>query len=94
MSGMLARIHIDNFRSFVNFEYEPGKKQLLLGPNGSGKSSLLDVIRFIKWFVDGDQNPFTQSTRTRWQDKPLQVFEIDALLDRQKYEYRVEIRFD
>src|SRR5437764_14607833 len=90
---MLTRIYIDNFRSFVNFEYSPKKKQLLLGPNGSGKSSLLDVIRYLKQFVEGDENPFTQSTRTRWQDRPLQVVEIEALLDRKKYKYRVEIRF-
>ncbi len=91
---MLTRIYIDNFRSFVNFEYRPERKQLLLGPNGSGKSSLLDAIRYLKRFMEGDENPFTQSTRTRWQDKPLQVVEIEAILDRQKYEYRVEIRFE
>ena len=37
---MLTRIYIDNFRCFVNFEYRPERKQLLLGANGSGKSSL------------------------------------------------------
>jgi len=90
---MLTRIYIDNFRSFVNFEYRPERKQLLLGPNGSGKTSLLDAVRYLKQFLSGNENPFTQSTRTRWQDKPLQVLEIEALLDHQKYEYRVEIRF-
>jgi predicted ATPase len=90
---MLTRIYIDNFRSFVNFEYRPDKKQLLLGANGSGKSSLLDAIRYLKQFVQGEDNLFTQSTRTRWQDKPLQVVEVEALLDQKKYEYRVEIRF-
>jgi AAA15 family ATPase/GTPase len=76
---MLTRVYIDNFRSFVNFEYRPEKKQLLLGANGSGKSSLLDAIRYLKQFVQGNENPFTQSTRTRWQDRPLQVVEIEAL---------------
>ncbi|MFZ3266637.1 MAG: AAA family ATPase [Terriglobales bacterium] len=90
---MLTRIYIDNFRSFVNFEYKPERKQLLLGPNGSGKSSLLDAIRFVKRFINGDENPFTQSTRTRWQDKPLQVVEIEARLFGTTYEYRVEIGF-
>jgi predicted ATPase len=90
---MLTRIYIDNFRSFVNFEYKPERKQLLLGPNGSGKSSLLDAIRYVKQLIDGAENPFTQSTRTRWQDKPLQIVEIEALLDGKTYEYRVEIGF-
>jgi predicted ATPase len=91
---MLTRIYIDNLRGFVNFEYQPERKQLLLGANGSGKSSLLEAIRYIKSFVTGEENPFTASTRTRWQDKPLQVVEIEALLDRQEYEYRLEIRFE
>jgi predicted ATPase len=90
---MLTRIYIDNFRCFVNFEYRPERKQLLLGANGSGKSSLLTAIHYLKQFVKGDENPFTQSTRTRWQDRPLQAFEIEAILDQQEYEYRVEIRF-
>lgn len=90
---MLTRIYIDNFRSFVNFEYRPQTKQLLLGPNGSGKSSLLEVIRYLKMFVRGDSNKFTQSTRTRWQDRPLQVIEIEANLDGKPFKYRVEIGF-
>src|SRR5437899_111265 len=90
---MLTRIYIDNFRCFVNFEYRPEKKQLLLGANGSGKSSLLSAIRDLKQFVKGDENPFTQSTRTRWQDLPLQVLEVEAILDGKNYIYRVEIRF-
>jgi predicted ATPase len=91
---MLTRIYIDNFRCFVNFEYRPERKQLLLGANGSGKSSLLDVVVYLKQFLRGEEHEFTQSTRTRWQDRPVQVFEIEALLDKQKYEYRVEIRLD
>jgi predicted ATPase len=90
---MLTRLFVDNFQCFAAFEYKPERKHLLLGPNDSGKSSLLNVIRDLKQFVKSDKNPFTQSTRTRWQDLPLQIFEVDALLDGQKYEYRVEIRF-
>jgi predicted ATPase len=86
-------MYIDNFRSFVNFEYRPETKQLLLGPNGSGKSSLLETIRYLKVFVKGELNKFTQSTRTRWQDRPLQVIELEANLEGKPFEYRVEIRF-
>jgi predicted ATPase len=92
---MLKRIYIDNFRCFVNFEFKPERKQLLLGANGSGKSSLLEAVRLLKEFIKGRDIPFTQSSRTRWQDRPLQVFEIEALLDGGKlpYGYRVEIRY-
>jgi predicted ATPase len=91
--AMLKRLYIDNFRCFVNFEYKPERKQLLLGSNGSGKSSLLDAILFVKWLIEGGESRFTQSTRTRWQDRPLQVFEIEALLDEKIFEYRLEIRY-
>jgi predicted ATPase len=90
---MLTRLYIDNFRSFLNFEYRPETKQLLLGPNGSGKSSLLEAIRYLKQFVKGDSNKFTQSTRTRWQDRPLQVIEVEANLDGKVFVYRIEIGF-
>jgi len=44
---MLTRLYIDNFRCFVNFEYRPARKQLILGGNGSGKLSLLDALVFF-----------------------------------------------
>jgi len=90
---MLSRLYIDNFRCFVNFEYKPAMKQLLLGENGSGKSALLMAVSQLKEFIKGRENPFTQSSRTRWHDLPLQVFELEARLDGQSYEYRVEVRF-
>lgn len=92
-SAMLKRLYIDNFRCFVNFEYKPERKQLLLGANGSGKSSLLEAVRLLKEFVKGRDIPFTQSSRTRWQDRPLQVFEIEALIDGKLFVYRAEIRY-
>lgn len=90
---MLKRLYIDNFRCFVNFEYKPERKQLLLGANGSGKSSLLDAILFVKWFIEGGENRFTQRTRTRTQDRPQQVFEIEAVLGEETFVYRLEIRY-
>ncbi len=90
---MLTRIYIDNFRSFQNFEYFPERKQLLLGANGSGKTSVLEVLRCLKSFVKGDSNRFTQSTRTRWLDSSIQVFELEATLSSKKFEYRVELGY-
>jgi len=92
---MLKRLYIDNFRCFVNFEYRPERKQLLLGANGSGKSSLLEAIRLLKEFIKGRDIPFTQSSRTRWHTPPLplQVFEIEAQISEKLFAYRAEIRY-
>jgi predicted ATPase len=93
---MLKRIYIDNFRCFVNFEYKPERRQLLLGANGSGKSSLLEAVRAVQGFVceDGWDNfsrNIFQDSRTRWLNLPRQVFEIEAELEGQQYVYRLEI---
>ncbi|MGH9607721.1 MAG: AAA family ATPase [Terracidiphilus sp.] len=90
---MLKRLYIDNFRCFVNFEYKPERTQLLLGANGSGKSSLLEVVRLLKEFLKGRDIPFSQSSRTRWQDRPFQVFEIETEIGGKVYDYRVEIHY-
>lgn len=94
---MLKRLYIDNFRCFVNFEYKPERKQLLLGANGSGKSSLLDAIRALQGFVSKDGiDPFAQSAfksgKTRWLNQPRQIFEIEAEIEGRQYVYRLEIQ--
>jgi len=92
--AMLTRLYIDNFRCFHNFEYRPESKQLLLGANGSGKSSLFEALRLLKEFIKGRDIPFSQTSRTRWRDLPLQVFEVEALVhDKLLFSYRVEIRY-
>jgi predicted ATPase len=93
-SAMLKRLYIDNFRCFVNFEYKPERKQLLLGTNGSGKSSLLEAVRAIKEFVletsTGSKTIFDSTTRTRWQNVPTQVFEIAGEDKGRSFSYRIE----
>jgi predicted ATPase len=91
---MLTRLYIDNFRCFVNFEYKPTPRQLILGRNGSGKSSLLDALLFVRQFaINGDKaedyNIIHQ--RTRWMTKKEQTCEIEATLDGGQYVYRLLI---
>jgi AAA domain, putative AbiEii toxin, Type IV TA system len=91
---MLTRLYLDNFRCFVNFEYRPGRKQLILGRNGSGKSSLLDALLLLRQFaVRGDifDDFSILNQRTRWLSKSQQTCELEADLDRTKYVYRVVI---
>jgi predicted ATPase len=91
---MLTRIYIDNFRCFVNFEYRPAPKQLILGPNGSGKSSLLDALLFLRrvMFLGQDlERREILNQKTLWMDRNLQTWEIEASLDNASYLYHLEI---
>jgi predicted ATPase len=93
---MLTRLHIDNFRCFVNFEYRPGRKQLIVGRNGTGKSSFMDALLFLRSFVQSgaDAAGPTFSFRnqpTQWLDQSRQVFELEALLDGESFFYRLDI---
>lgn len=91
---MLTRLYINNFRCFVNFEFRPARRQLILGRNGSGKSSLLDALLFVRQFaVNGDKaEDFNLlSQRTRWMDQPQQTCEIEASLGDGTYLYRLVV---
>jgi predicted ATPase len=91
---MLTRIYIDNFRCFVNFEYRPAQRQLILGPNGSGKSTLLDALLFLRRVVvlghDVESRKIL-SERTLWMDQSNQTFELEIALEGASYIYRLVI---
>lgn len=93
---MLTRLYVDNFRCFVNFEYRPGKKQLVLGENGSGKTSLMEAMLLIRQFVVlGDQadSQFPAWSKTRWLSQARQTFELEADLGDGPYIYRLVVEW-
>jgi len=56
---MITKLHIENFKSLVDFDlppngYELDKFTCLIGLNGSGKSTLLQAFDFISRLVTGD----------------------------------------
>ena len=91
---VIKRFYIDNYRCFTNFEFVPGRLNLLLGANGSGKSSLLDVVAALGDIVvrgasvggDGSDR-LSSSSLTRWDQRTAQRFELDAELDAANYRY-------
>ena len=91
---MITRIYIDNFRCFVNFEYKPSRKQLILGANGAGKSSLLDALLFLRRIVKLGHS-FEQrkilGEKTLWLAQSNQTFELEALVDGAVHVYRLVI---
>jgi predicted ATPase len=94
---MLTRVYIDNFRCFVNFEWKPGRKQLILGPNGSGKSTLMEALLRLRQFIAGRQRVdelYRLQQRTRWLSQPQQTCEIEANLNGVDFVYRLTIKPD
>ena len=91
---MLSRVYIDNFKSLVNFDYEPGRIQLILGANGSGKSTLFEAVsRMRRFLVRGVEvgTIFNGSSLTRWDTRNTQVFETTVDGNGGQYLYRVEV---
>lgn len=92
---MLTSVYIDNFACFVNFEFQPARKQLLYGANGSGKTKLYQAIQFVQRLaLSGDKAEavFPAFTQTRWQEGMSgQTFEIGAKLGEFAYRYRLVV---
>ncbi len=83
---MIKRLYIDNYKSLVNFELPLQELTLLVGLNGAGKTSILNVMYALRQLLSGvakitDTDIFPAQTLTRWQSRPLQVFELDAELN-------------
>ena len=90
---MLTRVYVDNFRCFVNFEYKPGRRDLILGANGSGKTSLVDVLLLLRNFAaDGAfAGPWILFQRTRWMEQARQTAELEFSLPEGRYRYRLVV---
>ena len=93
---MLKRLYVDNYKCLVNFEYKPGKLQLILGGNGTGKSSVFEVLALLRSFLlDGTTTKqlFHARTLTRWHNRTKQTFEIDIDGNGGVYHYNLIIEF-
>jgi len=96
---MFKRLYVDNFKCLVNFELPLEELTLLLGPNGVGKTSVLDVMFALRQLLKGlakvtDPGIFPPETLTRWQSRDLQVFELEAGLDDDMFQYRLEVKHE
>ncbi|HEV7504306.1 MAG TPA: AAA family ATPase [Thermoanaerobaculia bacterium] len=91
---MLKRIFADNFRALVNFELRPGHLSLLLGGNGSGKTSVFDVLgKLHDLIVLGlPASELFSFTRTRWETRDVQRFEVDLQSNGETYRYALEVQ--
>lgn len=91
---MLTRIHADNFRALVNFEFRPDRLSLLLGENGSGKTSVLEVLGCLRdlMVLGRSTSELFANTRTKWETRTVQRFELDFDENGDIYRYTLEIQ--
>jgi hypothetical protein len=93
-AGVLTRIFADNFRALVSFELRPGRLSLLLGDNGSGKSSVLEVIGSLRDLIvlGRSTTELFAHTRTKWEARDIQRFELDIDGAGGAYRYALEVQ--
>jgi predicted ATPase len=93
---MLKRIYVDNYKCLVNFDLKFDAINLFLGPNGSGKSTVFEVLQKLRAIVNGDSRiseEFKPDSRTRWQNSPLQSFEVEISKDNRTYRYELAVEY-
>jgi predicted ATPase len=91
---MLGWLYIDNYKCFQNFELRLGSEHLFMGANGTGKTTLFEVIWLLRRFVLGGSKSFDLwpgTSRTRWDKRSRQTFELGLELVKKRFTYRLEI---
>jgi energy-coupling factor transporter ATP-binding protein EcfA2 len=91
---MIQRIYVDNYKCLINFDWAPGRLQLLLGRNGSGKTAVFEVLNSLREFALGRSSCaelFPERTRARWLTQSRQTFELELGGHGGVYRYRLQI---
>jgi predicted ATPase len=81
----IRQLHIDNFKSLIDFDLDLAKFTCLIGLNGVGKSTVLQCIDFLAQQVRGDIEEWL-GERT-WQPKDLK----SRLMVKNNIDFRLEI---
>lgn len=91
---MLTRLYLDNYKCFQNFELKLGPEHLFMGANGTGKTTIFEALWSLRSFVLGERNStqlFPESSRTRWDKRSRQTFELDLRAAEKRYVYRLAV---
>lgn len=76
---MITRFYVDNYKSLVDFTYEPKPMELIVGANGSGKTTVFEALEKIKQFAfSGDEidEVFDYDQETRWKRSGKRFHEV------------------
>lgn len=91
---MITRLFADNFRCLSNFEVKFAPLTIFLGPNGSGKSACLGLLSGLRDLILGRDTAaaiFPSESRTRWDMRLEQTFELGIRLPGGSYSYRLVV---
>lgn len=91
---MLTRLYVDNYKCFQNFELKLGPEHLFMGANGTGKTTIFEILWSLRSLVLGERNLvqlFPESSRTRWDKRSRQTFELDLRAAGKRYLYRLGV---
>lgn len=90
---MIRRLYVDNYRTLVDFTWEPGPEVLILGANGSGKTAVLDALDIVRdwvWNWSKAEDNFDRDALTKWSDSGSVRFELDLETEGSVFFYQVE----
>lgn len=91
---MITSLHADNYRCFVNFDWQPSRLAVLAGNNGGGKSTIGLLLIALRDFIAGDgstEELFPANDLTVWETRSDQLIEFNYVLGDLEFTYRLEI---
>ena len=94
---MIERLYLDNYKCFVNFEWQPKALQLVLGGNGTGKTTVFQVLETLREFVVTGRpttEAFSTSTLTAWDTRSEQTIELELTGNGGRYSYRLMVEHE
>lgn len=94
---MLERLYADNYRTLVNFRFEPPRFSVVVGENGAGKTALWEVLCGLQdVIVQGASvaDAFPTSTLTRWDTRSEQRLAVDLRDGDDTFHYELTLHHD
>lgn len=94
MHPKITRLYVNNYRCFVNFEFRPGRRSLLIGYNGAGKSAIFEVLAAIQDLVIWNKEAteaFPTDTVTKFGDSTEQRLELDVESEQGTFHYVLRV---
>ena len=95
---MIKRVYVDNYKCLVNLSAPPGVVPATRAERGWKDLGARNHIR-LRRLLSGDArvsdtDVFPSGTLTRWQNRNLQVFEIQVVLGSGPFSYRLEVEHE